>query len=145
MDFMTEIERAKATIDEAMSNAQKLAAKLPDGHTKLAALTLVSQLVSASVILSIRRPAVPCRLDFLAVDQNIADGNARAGTGARPIITKLFELPAVGGGEMAEQEMLDRIKLLADEMDANDEENCGMQSEIDTLYAKIDAAKELSN
>ena len=47
--------------------------------------------------------------------------------------------------EMTEQQLLDRIKLLADEMEANDEENRAMQSEIDTLYAKIDAAKETSN
>jgi len=42
---------------------------------------------------------------------------------------------------MTEQQMRDRIKLLADEIDANEEENRVMQSEIDTLYAKIDEAK----
>ena len=68
MDYMTEIERAKAAIDQAMSDAKGLADKLPDGHAKLAALTLVSQLVSVSVMLGIRRPAVPCRLDFVAVN-----------------------------------------------------------------------------
>lgn len=41
--------------------------------------------------------------------------------------------------------MLNRVKLLADEMDANDEENRDMQNEIDTLYAKIDAAKLAAN
>jgi len=42
---------------------------------------------------------------------------------------------------MDKAQMLTRISLLSDEMDANDEENKQMQSEIDTLYAKIDAAK----
>ncbi len=42
--------------------------------------------------------------------------------------------------ELTVQQMQDRIKVLAGEMDANDEENRAMQSEIDTLYAKIDAA-----
>lgn len=42
--------------------------------------------------------------------------------------------------EMTVQQMHDRIKLLADEMDANDEENRAMQSEIDLLYTKIDVA-----
>jgi hypothetical protein len=68
MDYMTEIERAKAAIDQAMNDAKSLADKLPDGLAKVTALTLVSQLVSASVILSIRRPAVPCRLDFVLTE-----------------------------------------------------------------------------
>lgn len=68
MDYMTEIERAKATIDQAMLDAKNLADKLPDGHAKLSALTLVSQLVQTSVMLMIRRPAVPCRLNFVAAD-----------------------------------------------------------------------------
>lgn len=46
--------------------------------------------------------------------------------------------------EMTEQQMLERIKLLAAEMDENDEENSAMQSEIDALCAKIDAANKLS-
>lgn len=46
---------------------------------------------------------------------------------------------------MSEQDMKDRIDLLADEMDANDEENRFMQIEIDALYAKIDAAKIVTN
>jgi len=37
------------------------------------------------------------------------------------------------------EEMQERIRLLSDEMDANDEENRAMQAEIDALYAKIDA------
>ncbi|MDO8728530.1 MAG: hypothetical protein Q7K26_01415 [bacterium] len=37
------------------------------------------------------------------------------------------------------QEMLDRISVLSDEMDANDQENMMMQEEINSLYAKIDA------
>jgi hypothetical protein len=68
MDYMPEIERAKATVEQAMRDAKELADKLPDGHAKLSALTLVSQLVSASAILGIRQPAVPCRLDFVAND-----------------------------------------------------------------------------
>lgn len=46
---------------------------------------------------------------------------------------------------MSEQDMKARIDLLADEMDANDEENRFMQIEIDALYAKIDAAKTVTN
>lgn len=69
MDYMTEIERAKAVIEQAMADAKTLADKLPDGQEKLRALTLVPQLVQATVVLSIRRPAVPCRLDFVAIEQ----------------------------------------------------------------------------
>lgn len=43
---------------------------------------------------------------------------------------------------MTEQETLDRIKVLSNEMDANDEENRVYQAEINSLYAKIDAIKE---
>lgn len=64
---MPEIARARATVEEAMRNAQELAAQLPDGHAKLSALALVSQLASTSLILGIREPAVPCRLDFIAL------------------------------------------------------------------------------
>lgn len=35
-----------------------------------------------------------------------------------------------------------RISLLAQEMDANDEENRFMQTEIDQLYQKLDAMKD---
>lgn len=41
---------------------------------------------------------------------------------------------------MSKQQMLARIRVLSDEMDANDEENRAMQDEIDVLYTKIDAA-----
>lgn len=68
MDYLIEIERAKTVTEQAMTDAKNLADRLPDGLSKLAALTLVSQLVQATVMLSIRRPAVPCRLDFVAVD-----------------------------------------------------------------------------
>ncbi len=40
---------------------------------------------------------------------------------------------------MTKQEILDRIRLLAGEIDANEEENRVMQEEINSLYAKIDA------
>jgi hypothetical protein len=43
--------------------------------------------------------------------------------------------------EMTEEEMRSRISMLAEEMDANDEENRFNQAEIDSLYAKIDAMK----
>lgn len=43
--------------------------------------------------------------------------------------------------EMTREEMLARISLLSDEMDANDEENRMMQAEIESLYAKLDAMK----
>lgn len=46
---------------------------------------------------------------------------------------------------MPEAQMLERIKLLSDEMDANEEENRAMQAEIDALYVKIDAAKAIPN
>lgn len=68
MDYMPEIERARITVVQAMRDAEAIAEKLPDGHAKLSALTLVSQLAAASVILSIREPAIPCRLDFIALD-----------------------------------------------------------------------------
>jgi hypothetical protein len=39
---------------------------------------------------------------------------------------------------MTKQEALDRIELLSDEMDANDEENRMMEKEIESLYAMIE-------
>lgn len=42
---------------------------------------------------------------------------------------------------MTKEQMQDRINLLADEIDANEEENRTMQAEIDSLYARIDAMK----
>ena len=39
---------------------------------------------------------------------------------------------------MTKEAMQARIRLLSDEMDANDEENRMMQAEIDNLYAMID-------
>ena len=36
-------------------------------------------------------------------------------------------------------QLLERVRMLSDEMDANDEENRAMQAEIDGLYAQIDA------
>lgn len=68
MDYMNEIERAKAVTEQAINDAKRLADKLPDGLMKVEALTLVSQLVQASIILNIRRPAVPCRLDFVSAE-----------------------------------------------------------------------------
>lgn len=40
---------------------------------------------------------------------------------------------------MTKQQILDRINLLAGEIDANEEENRLMQAEISQLYAKVDA------
>ncbi|WP_157643312.1 hypothetical protein [Burkholderia ubonensis] len=42
---------------------------------------------------------------------------------------------------MTKEQMLARISLLSDEIDANEEENREMQTEIDGLYARIDALK----
>ncbi len=145
-DYLIEVERAKAITEEATNDAKALADRLPDGHAKLAALILVSKLVQATVILGIRRPAVPCRLDFVPADapapspeilEVVADssksaiGNSDAIGHISPIRTEMTELG-----------MHDRIKSLSDEMDANDEENREMQCEIDALYVKIDAVKE---
>lgn len=44
---------------------------------------------------------------------------------------------------MTKLEMLARIDLLSNEIDANEEENYSMQKEIDKLYEKIDNIKEL--
>jgi len=68
MDYMIELERARSVIEQSMVDAKSLAEKLPDGLIKVEALTLVSKLIQASVILSIRRPAVPCRLDFVSLE-----------------------------------------------------------------------------
>lgn len=73
MDYLIEIERAKAVTEQAMHDAKSLADSLPDGLAKIEALRLVSQLVQATVMLSIRRPAVPCRLDFVAADASGKD------------------------------------------------------------------------
>lgn len=40
------------------------------------------------------------------------------------------------------EQLLERVRLLSDEMDANEEENRAMQSEIDGLYAQIDAMED---
>ncbi|WP_166721897.1 hypothetical protein [Burkholderia sp. Tr-862] len=42
---------------------------------------------------------------------------------------------------MTKEQMLARISVLSDEMDANEEENRMMQAEIDDLYARLDATK----
>jgi len=47
--------------------------------------------------------------------------------------------PNSAPGLATKEEMQERIRVLSDEMDANDEENRAMQAEIDVLYAKIDA------
>jgi hypothetical protein len=39
----------------------------------------------------------------------------------------------------SKEEMLARVSLLSDEIDANEEENRVHQEEIDKLYAKIDS------
>jgi len=39
-------------------------------------------------------------------------------------------------------QLLERVRILSDEMDANDEENRAMQAEIDGLYAQIDAMED---
>jgi hypothetical protein len=149
MDYLIEIERAKAVTEQAMNDAKSLAERLPDGLVKVAAFTLVSQLVQATVMLSIRRPAVPCRLDFVSEDvpsqpAGIPDVHAdsyQVTKGYSDKSGKQFVRFDPMPKELTEQQMLDRVELLGDEMDANDEENRAMQSEIDTLYAKIDAAK----
>lgn len=41
---------------------------------------------------------------------------------------------------MTKEQMLARINLLSDEIDANEEENRAMQAEIDGLYARIDSS-----
>jgi hypothetical protein len=43
--------------------------------------------------------------------------------------------------QMTKQQMLDRVKVLSSEMDANEEENRVMQTEIDSLYSMIDGSK----
>ncbi|WP_155754055.1 hypothetical protein [Burkholderia vietnamiensis] len=42
---------------------------------------------------------------------------------------------------LSKEQMLTRISVLSDEMDANEEENRTMQAEIDGLYARLDAMK----
>ncbi|HDR9034270.1 TPA: hypothetical protein QDB07_001739 [Burkholderia vietnamiensis] len=42
---------------------------------------------------------------------------------------------------MTKEQVLARISVLSDEMDANEEENRTMQAEIDGLYARLDAMK----
>jgi pyrroloquinoline quinone (PQQ) biosynthesis protein C len=46
---------------------------------------------------------------------------------------------------MTKEEIKERISLLSDEMDANDEENRMMQREIDKLYSMLDKMHELEN
>ena len=48
--------------------------------------------------------------------------------------------PVVGDAlPVTKTQLLERVRLLSDEMGANDEENRAMQAEIDGLYAQIDA------
>ena len=51
------------------------------------------------------------------------------------------ECPTLPARPQTKQQMLDRVHLLSDEMDSNEEENRIMQDEIILLYAKIDALK----
>lgn len=46
---------------------------------------------------------------------------------------------AIGQQPMTKEQMEARISVLSDEIDANEEENRMMQSEIDELYKRIDA------
>ncbi|HAT2714709.1 TPA: hypothetical protein I8303_003490 [Aeromonas hydrophila] len=39
---------------------------------------------------------------------------------------------------MTKEQMLARISVLSEEIDANEEENMAMQAEIDTLYKELD-------
>ena len=66
-DYFPEIEREKASLDEAMHDAKALADRLPYGLAKQMALNLVFQLKNASLTISFPRPAVPCRLAFVGV------------------------------------------------------------------------------
>lgn len=52
-----------------------------------------------------------------------------------------FSEPVPECVNMTKQEMLSRIKILSDEIDANEDENRFMRKEIDDLYAKIDAGE----
>lgn len=51
------------------------------------------------------------------------------------------EVEAPAARPMTEQDARDRIELLANEIDGNEEENREMQREIDELYARIDAGE----
>jgi pyrroloquinoline quinone (PQQ) biosynthesis protein C len=46
---------------------------------------------------------------------------------------------------VTKEEIKERISLLSDEMDANDEENRMMQREVDQLYSMLDKMHELEN
>jgi pyrroloquinoline quinone (PQQ) biosynthesis protein C len=46
---------------------------------------------------------------------------------------------------MTKEEIQARIDVLCDEMDANEEENRTMQSEVDQLYKMLDKMYELEN
>ena len=56
-------------------------------------------------------------------------------------LVSVEECPAIPLQVQTKQQMLDRVKLLSDEIDGNEEENRMMQDEINSLYAKIDALK----
>lgn len=47
--------------------------------------------------------------------------------------------PLAPTSQMTKEEILARVRMLSDEMDANDEENRQMQDEINSLYARLDA------
>lgn len=74
------------------------------------------------------------------------DPQEYAARGHQPLIDQLptLEIYTVNN-KVNEQQMLCRIELLTAEMDANDEENSVMQSEIDSLHSRINSNKIINS
>jgi hypothetical protein len=53
-------------------------------------------------------------------------------------LVSVEECPAVPAQPLTKQQMLDRVSVLSDEIDANEEENRVMQAEINDLYRRLD-------
>ena len=74
--------------------------------------------------------------DFERIHEEMRRRSVSQAGGGTPVTT--------GPAPMTKEQMLERISVLAAEMDANEEENRVMQAEIDVLYARIGALKVAS-
>ena len=78
MNYMSEVKKAQESVQQAKEELHLLTDSMPDGPQRLQVLNAITHLITASVALNYRPPAVPCRLDFVKDD-------------AVPIVDREFE------------------------------------------------------
>ena len=113
-------------------------------HSALEAtgLTVEQFQTAASTALStLNCPVTGNPIYFNGVQVFVETPNPSTVSQSAPVLIKIDATEKV----MTEQDMKDRISSLGSEMDANEEENRFLQTEIDALYVKIDALKAVTN